>query len=144
MPVELAHDSYKYIIHETADREKVEKYATRMLVSLSLLDFDLLAEREPTLAALGLWHRSLALVRLEGKSEVQELRDTLERYQIVRPMSKLSESKLPTAERLKERLVAIAEDLGLEENVAAVRHLQLTASRLNNGSSQAVGKDFQA
>jgi hypothetical protein len=118
MPIEVARGSYKHITHETLDKAKVEKYARRMLVSLDLLDIDELEVKEPTLAALGLWHRALAEVRLEGEAE--GLRRTLVRYMRVREKSPLPEGKLPGMERLKGSLMVVAKSLGKEEALTVI------------------------
>lgn len=118
IPIELAHDSYKYAIHET-DKLKVEKYANRMLISLSLLDLEQLGGKDATLTALALWHTALAQARLQGNAD--GLMETLVSYEAVRPMSKLSDSKLPMTARLKERLLVAAEVLSLDETAARLR-----------------------
>jgi hypothetical protein len=114
LPIEVARASYKFIAHETTDKEKVAKYARRMLITLSVLDIDQLAQDEPNLAALALWHKALALVRLPDA--VDGLADTFRCYEEVRPRSNLSDSKLPQPERLKTRLHSVADDL---ENTSA-------------------------
>ncbi|PVI05404.1 hypothetical protein DM02DRAFT_516868, partial [Periconia macrospinosa] len=108
IPIELAHDSYKYVLHES-DAAKSELYARRMLISLALLDLNTLGERDPTLASLALWHKALALLRVEGA--VEELGETLRRYEKVRRRSSVSDQKIPTPERLKARLGRLAEGL---------------------------------
>ena len=61
IPIELAHDCYKYVMHET-DKDKVNKYANRMLIVLSLLDMDKLLNKDANLAGLAVaallrdWH----------------------------------------------------------------------------------------
>lgn len=53
MSIELARGSLKFIMHETADQEKITTYAKRMLISLSTLgDLYELGEQEPTMALL--------------------------------------------------------------------------------------------
>ncbi|KAF2489474.1 hypothetical protein BU16DRAFT_598523 [Lophium mytilinum] len=117
LPIEVARASYKFIAHETTDKEKVTKYAQRMLVALSVLDLDQLAQDGPNLAALALWHQSLALVRLPDAGD--RLADTFRCYEGVRPRSNLNDSKLPQPERLRIRLHSIADDLGYERFTVA-------------------------
>ncbi|CRJ99699.1 hypothetical protein BN1723_008691 [Verticillium longisporum] len=74
--IELAHDCYKYVMHET-DKTKVDKYANRMLIALSLLDMDELSKKDANLAGLALWHTALAQARLPGS--LVDLSDTLKR-----------------------------------------------------------------
>jgi hypothetical protein len=107
IPIELAHDCYKYVIHET-DKVKVAKYANRMLVALSLLDIDKLSKKDANLAGLALWHSALAQVRLPDN--VVGLADTLNRYESIRPHASLSDSKLPQPARLKSRLLTTVDN----------------------------------
>lgn len=106
IPIELAHDSYKYVLHEP-DAGKSERYAKRMLISLALLDLDTLCEQDPTLASLALWHKALALVRVEGMGE--DLSETLRRYDEVRSRSNASSQKVPTPEKLRKRIKELAD-----------------------------------
>ncbi|KAL5384401.1 hypothetical protein PMIN03_010775 [Paraphaeosphaeria minitans] len=115
IPIEVSRGSYKHIIYETADKAKVDKYARRMLVALSVLDVDDLAQREPLLGAAALWHVALAQVRLPEFSEA--LRSTLQKYQVVRPKVNVTDSKMPQAARLKTRLMSVAQEL---DNQAAL------------------------
>lgn len=122
IPIELAHDCYKHIVHETADRGKVAKHASRMLVALSLLDLDELEARDANLAGLALWHWLLALVRLAsedgaGVGSGRALADVLRRYERVRHRSTLSDARLPRPGRLKARLLAVARELGIQSSV---------------------------
>lgn len=110
IPIEVARGSYKFIIHEVADRSKVEKYARRMLITLSVLDIGELSQRESVLGAAALWHKALAEVRLPECSEVLE--KTIRLYETVRKQFNLPDSKMPQPLRLKMRLVSLAEDLG--------------------------------
>lgn len=110
IPIEVARGSYKFIIHEVADRSKVEKYARRMLITLSVLDIGELSKREPVLGAAALWHKALAEVRLPERSEALET--TLRLYEAARRQVNLPDSKMPQSLRLKMRLVSLAEDLG--------------------------------
>ncbi|KAK7224113.1 hypothetical protein V2G26_012116 [Clonostachys chloroleuca] len=110
MPIEIARGSYKHIMHTTDDTAKVDKYAGRMLIALSILDLESLVADDPTLGALALWHKALAEVRLPEKAG--ELAQTMQQYQTVRPKSNLSDSKLPETPRLKTRLEAVARELG--------------------------------
>ncbi|CAH0039615.1 unnamed protein product [Clonostachys rhizophaga] len=110
MPIEIARGSYKHIMHTTDDTAKVDKYAGRMLIALSILDLESLVADDPTLGALALWHKALAQVRLPDKAG--ELAQTLQQYQAVRPRSNLSDSKLPETPRLKIRLEEVARELG--------------------------------
>lgn len=114
MPIEIARGSYKYITHEIIDKKKVDKYASRMLIALSMLDSGSLAQKDPNLGVLALWHKALAQVRLPENAE--GLAETLQQYEALRPQATLSDSKLPQPERLKERLQKVAGDL---ENEAA-------------------------
>ncbi|OAL46367.1 hypothetical protein IQ07DRAFT_658517 [Pyrenochaeta sp. DS3sAY3a] len=107
LPIELAHDSYKYVVHER-DAAVVETYTARMLLSLSLLDLPALVERDATLAALALWHVALALVRREGCKE--ELRGVMEAFRGVRGRVGLSERKVPGVEGLRGRLLGVCGD----------------------------------
>jgi hypothetical protein len=118
IPIELAHDCYKYVMHET-DLAKVDKYANRMLIPLSLLDMDELSRKDANLAGLALWHKALAQARLPNS--LDELTDTLRRYEAVRPRASLSDSKLPQPERLKARLLTAAEELGNTEGAKFLR-----------------------
>ncbi|KAH7014424.1 uncharacterized protein B0I36DRAFT_338718 [Microdochium trichocladiopsis] len=112
IPIELAHDCYKYIVHETQDRTKIVKYARRMLLAIGLLDLDALEAGDVNLAGLALWHRALALVRIAEEDDGgQELAETLRRYEGVRARSALSDAKLPQPGRLKARLLASAKEL---------------------------------
>jgi len=122
MPIELARGSYKYITHETIDKAKIEHYARRMLVSLELIDVESLEQKEPTLAALALWHRALAEVRLEAEAE--GLRETLRKYKKVRGKSPLPEQKLPGTERLAESLRGVARSLGNDEALKMIDILE--------------------
>ena len=106
IPIELAHDSYKYVLHET-DHDKVTKYASRMLLSLSLLDIDLLIVKDANLASLALWHKSLAQVRLPDCAT--DLAKTLEQYETVRARASLNDAKLPQPARLKARLLTMVD-----------------------------------
>ena len=115
IPIELAHDCYKHVMHEMA-KIKVDKYAKRMLIALSLLDLDVLSKRDANLAGLALWHKALAQARLSG-DEATLLAETLKRFEAVRPKSSLSDSKLPKPTRLKHRLLEAADSL---ENVQVV------------------------
>jgi hypothetical protein len=110
MSIELARGSLKFIMHETADRERITTYAKRMLISLSTLgDLQKLGEEEPTTALVALWHKVLALVRLpEG---LQQLKTSMQHYEELRPKSPLPDSKLPEVARLKQRLQNIATDV---------------------------------
>ncbi|KAF7553132.1 hypothetical protein G7Z17_g3847 [Cylindrodendrum hubeiense] len=112
IPIEVARGSYKFITHETVEKGKIDKYARRMLIALSLLDIDTLVNQDPNLGALALWHIALAQVRLPDRAEM--LGKTLIQYQDVRPKSKLSDSKLPQPDRLKTRLTAMAKDIDNE------------------------------
>lgn len=123
IPIEVARGSYKHIIYETGDKEKVSKYARRMLIALSLLDVDDLATQEPVLGAAALWHIALAQVRLPECSEALGL--TMRRYETVRPKVNLTDSKMPQAARLKARLVAVAQEL---DNQAALATLDSSHS----------------
>jgi hypothetical protein len=118
MPIEIARGSYKFITHETADKEKIEKYSKRMLTALSIVDIDELSRDEPTIGVLTLWHKTLALVRLPDAAG--ELLQTFRQYEELRPKSSLPDSKLPLSDRLKGRLLNIAEQLG---NTAATQLL---------------------
>lgn len=118
MPIEVARGSYKYIAHEAQDKVKIDKYATRMLLVLSLLDVD---ELEPTMACLALWHRALAQVRLlPGEPEVVALKGTLAQYAGMRSRSSLPESKLPGPARLAESLTRVAKEMGNEQALPSV------------------------
>ncbi|OCK73636.1 hypothetical protein K432DRAFT_312370, partial [Lepidopterella palustris CBS 459.81] len=88
---------YKFIAHEMTDEEKVAKYALQMLITLSVLDIDQVAQDEPNFAVLALWHKALALVRLPDS--VHKPADTFRRYEEVRPISNLSDSKLPVTNK---------------------------------------------
>ena len=110
MPIEIARGSYKFIAHDTADKEKIEKYSKRMLTALSIVDIDKVSRDEPITGLLTLWHKTLALVRLPGA--VDELAQTLKEYEELRPKSSLSDSKLPLPDRLKGRLLDVARELG--------------------------------
>ncbi|KAI9163990.1 hypothetical protein HJFPF1_05625 [Paramyrothecium foliicola] len=112
IPIELAHDCYKYVMHET-DKAKVGKYANRMLIALSLLNIDKLSETDANLAGLALWHKALAQARLPGSAA--GLAKTLQRYEIVRPRASLSDAKLPQPERLTSRLLAAAKELANDD-----------------------------
>jgi len=128
IPIELAHDCYKYIVYETEDREKTAKYAGRMLLAIGLLDLERLEREDVDLAGLALWHKALALVRLVGVELVkvdpqtsaglaytgQDLFETLEQYARIRARSQLPDAKLPLPERLKARLLSTAHELGNE------------------------------
>lgn len=118
MPIEVARGSYKYITHETQDKAKIAQYARRMLVSLSLIDIPELAADEPTLAALALWHRALAQVRLPG--EAPALRETLLQYLEIRKQSNLPDSKLPEPDRLAGSLTGVASSLGNEQALNSI------------------------
>ena len=118
MPIEIARGSYKFITHETADKEKIEKYSKRMLTALSIVDIDEVSRNEPTTGLLTLWHKTLGLVRLPDA--VDELVQTFKQYEELRPKSSLPDSKLPLPDRLKDRLLTIAGDLG---NMAATQLL---------------------
>jgi hypothetical protein len=118
IPIEVARGSYKHIIHETADKEKVDKYARRMLIALSVLDVDELVQREPVLGAAALWHVALAQVRVPEYSEA--LTATLQRYEAVRPRVNLTDSKMPQAMRLKTRLTSVAKELDNRDALAAL------------------------
>ncbi|KAH7396936.1 hypothetical protein DE146DRAFT_658244 [Phaeosphaeria sp. MPI-PUGE-AT-0046c] len=107
IPIELAHDSYKYVMHET-DKAKATKYANRMIIALSLLEMDVLIIKDANLAGLALWHKALALVRLPDC--VVDLAKTLKLYEDVRPRASLSGSKLPQPGRLKTRLLTMVDD----------------------------------
>lgn len=107
IPIELAHDSYKYVMHET-DKAKASKYATRMLIALSLLDIEDLIAKDPNLAGLALWHRALAQCRLPGCAA--DLAKTLERYESVRPSATLNDAKLPQPARLRTRLLTMVDE----------------------------------
>jgi hypothetical protein len=110
MSIELARGSLKFIMHETADQEKIATYAKRMLIRLSTLgDLHKLGEEEPTMALMALWHKALALVRLpEG---VEQLKTTMQHYEELRPKSPLPDNKLPEMARLKQRLQNLATDV---------------------------------
>lgn len=110
IPIELAHDCYKHVMHET-DKAKIDKYASRMLIALSLLDLDVLLDKDANLAGLALWHKALAQARLSG-DEATALAETLTRFEAVRLRSSLSDTKLPQPPRLKARLLEAAEALG--------------------------------
>ncbi|OAL36227.1 hypothetical protein AYO20_04385 [Fonsecaea nubica] len=118
MPIEIARGSYKFITHETADKEKIEKYSRRMLTALSIVDIDEVSRHEPTTGLLTLWHTTLALVRLPDAAG--DLLQTFRQYKELRPKSSLPDSKLPLPDRLKGRLLNIAEELG---NTAAAQLL---------------------
>ncbi|KIW84081.1 hypothetical protein Z517_03327 [Fonsecaea pedrosoi CBS 271.37] len=118
MPIEIARGSYKFITHETADKEKIEKCSRRMLTALSIVDIDEVSRNEPTTGVLTLWHKVLALVRLPDAAD--ELLQTFTQYKELRPKSSLPDSKLPLPDRLKGRLLNIAEELG---NTAAAQLL---------------------
>lgn len=122
MPIELARGSYKYITHETVDKLKIEHYARRMLVSLDLIDVESLEKTEPTLAALAVWHRALAEVRLE--SEAEGLKETLQKYNKVRKKSPLPEHKMPGMERLAENLRGVARKLDNEKALKVMDALE--------------------
>lgn len=127
IPIELAHDCYKYIVYETQDREKIVKYAERMMLAIGLLDLERLERENVDLAGLALWHKTLALVRVVDTEVAnaaskfshtgQSLMETLEQYARVRAESKLPDAKLPLPERLRARLLSIAQEL---RNEAAV------------------------
>ncbi|KAM0579812.1 hypothetical protein D7B24_008164 [Verticillium nonalfalfae] len=119
IPIELAHDCYKYVIHET-DKTKVDKYANRMLIALSLLDMEDLSKKDANLAGLALWHTALAQARLPGS--LVDLSDTLKRYEAIRPRASLSDSKLPQPLRLVARLLTAAEQLGNAETVVLLQN----------------------
>lgn len=119
IPIELAHDCYKYVMHET-DRARVDTYANRMLIALSLLDMDELSRKDANLAGLALWHKALAQARLLGS--LDGLTDTLKRYEAVRPRASLSDSKLPQPARLTARLLMAAEQLGNDEAAMVLRN----------------------
>ena len=110
IPIEVARGSYKYIIHETSDIVKVERYARRMLIALSVIDIGDLVDREPVLGAAALWHRVLAEVRLPDCSEALETDIRL--YEGVRNQVNLPDSKMPQPLRLKARLESLAKHLG--------------------------------
>ncbi|KAF2438365.1 hypothetical protein P171DRAFT_467104 [Karstenula rhodostoma CBS 690.94] len=118
IPIEVARGSYKHIIYETVDKGKVAKYARRMLIALSVLDVDNLAAREPVLGAAALWHMALAQVRVAEFSESLAL--TLRLYEAVRPKVKLTDAKMPYAERLKTRLREVARELDNQAALAVV------------------------
>ncbi|KAH7029933.1 uncharacterized protein B0I36DRAFT_244909 [Microdochium trichocladiopsis] len=121
--IELAHDCYKYIMHETQDRAKIAKYTGRMLLAIRLLDLGALEAEDVNLAGLALWHRALALVRIaEGSDDggQEELAETLRRYEGVRARSMLSDAKLPQPGRLKARLLASAKELDNKTVVACL------------------------
>lgn len=118
MPLEIARGSYKFIAHETADKEKIAKYSERMLTALSMVDIDKVSQDEPTTGALILWHKTLALVRLPNVAG--ELLQTFKQYEELRPKSSLPDSKLPLPDRLKARLLNVAAELG---NAAATQLL---------------------
>ncbi|KAL5379838.1 hypothetical protein DPSP01_008119 [Paraphaeosphaeria sporulosa] len=118
IPIEVARGSYKHIIYETGNKAKVDKYARRMLIALSVLDVDDLAQREPVLGAAALWHVALAQVRLPEFSEA--LGSTLRRYEAVRPKVNLTDSKMPQAARLKTRLMSVAQELDNEAALATL------------------------
>ncbi|TPX08076.1 uncharacterized protein E0L32_010276 [Thyridium curvatum] len=122
IPIELAHDSYKYVVHETQDRAKVAKYARRMLLAISLLDLDSLARRDANLAGLALWHKALAQARLSDSDSAAQLAGTLKQYEALRPQASLPDAKLPRSERLKTRLLAVAQDLGNAETVTWLKN----------------------
>lgn len=107
IPIELAHDSYKYVMHES-NRAKAIEYVNRMLIALSLLDIDALMTKDANLAGLALWHKALAQVRLPDRT--LDLAKTLEQYEIVRPLASLSDAKLPQPERLKVRLLTMVDN----------------------------------
>lgn len=115
MPIEIARGSYKYIAHETADKEKIERYTRRMLAVLSLVDIDQASEKEPIIALLALWHKSLALVR--RPEDVEVLMQTLIQYKELRLKSNLPDNKVPSLDRLQNRLLSVAREV---ENPAAV------------------------
>ncbi|KAK5045443.1 hypothetical protein LTR84_009307 [Exophiala bonariae] len=110
MPIEIARGSYKFITHETADKEKIAKYSGRMLMALSIVDLDKVSREDPTTGVLILWHKTLALVRLPDAAG--ELLQTFKQYEELRPKSSLPDSKLPLPDRLKARLLNIAGELG--------------------------------
>ncbi|KAH7323230.1 hypothetical protein B0I35DRAFT_407612 [Stachybotrys elegans] len=118
IPIELAHDCYKYVMHET-DTAKVEKYANRMLVVLALLDMEKLSTADANLAGLALWHKALAQAR--HPVQAMGLKDTLEQYGVVRPRASLSDAKLPQMPRLVARLLAAAEQTGNDEAAECLR-----------------------
>ncbi|PNH74549.1 hypothetical protein VD0001_g3012 [Verticillium dahliae] len=124
--IELAHDCYKYVMHET-DKTKVDKYANRMLIALSLLDMDELSKKDANLAGLALWHTALAQARLPGS--LVDLSDTLKRYEAIRPRASLSDSKLPQPLRLVARLLTAAEQLGNDEAVVLLQNWKSETSR---------------
>ncbi|KXJ87955.1 hypothetical protein Micbo1qcDRAFT_207713 [Microdochium bolleyi] len=119
IPIELAHDCYKYIVHETKDRDQIAKYAGRMLIAVALLDLNDLETKDANLAGLALWHKALAQVRLAG--EADGLADTLRMYERVRRESTLPDAKLPRPGRLKARLLTVAEQLGLDGAIQCLR-----------------------
>jgi hypothetical protein len=133
IPIELAHDSYKYVVHET-DQEKATRYASRMLVALSLLDMDKLATSDATLACLALWHQSLALARLPHS--INQLLELLDQYEIIRPKSTLSDAKLPLPARLRARLLKVANDVG---NSGLAESLRVSLRSPNVDSDLLVG-----
>lgn len=109
IPIEVARGSYKHIVFETTDKAKIRMYARRMLIALSLLDIEVLMEKEPIIAAAALWHKILAEVRLPEHFE--ELRVSLRQYKTTRPRVNLSDTKMPQPSRLKMRLVSLAREL---------------------------------
>jgi hypothetical protein len=120
MAIEIARGSYKFIAHETADKEKIEKYSKRMLTALSIVDIDKVSRDEPTTGLLTLWHKTLALVRLPEAAD--ELVQTFKQYEELQPKSSLPDSKLPLPDRLKGRLLNVAGELG---NTAAAQLLSM-------------------
>ncbi|KAJ4356799.1 uncharacterized protein N0V89_004836 [Didymosphaeria variabile] len=109
IPIEVARGSYKHIIYESVDKEKVNKYARRMLIALSVLNVDVLVEEEPVLGATALWHKALAQVRLRDCNG--SLGVTLQQYGAVRPKVNLKDFKMPQPTRLKTRLMSVAQEL---------------------------------
>lgn len=109
IPIEVARGSYKHIVFETTDKAKIQKYARRMLVALSVLDIGDLEETEPVLGTAALWHKILAEVRLPDRSE--DLKMSLRLYEAVRPRVTLPDAKMPQAARLKLRLESLAREL---------------------------------
>lgn len=120
MPIEIARGSYKYIAHETADKEKIKKYTRRMLAVLSIVDIDKASEKEPVIALLALWHKSLALVRRPDDAGV--LMQTLIQYKELRPRSSLPDNKIPSLDRLQNRLLNDAREI---ESSAAIESLSM-------------------
>lgn len=90
-------------------------------MSLDLLDVPSLSLKEPVIAALALWHRALAEVRLGGRAD--DLKRTMILYKEARQAISLGEGKLPGVEGLRARLGRVAGELGNEEAIRALEEL---------------------